>query len=83
VGLDDCFEVSTCCEENLREYYVAVIHINCYKLYIQSHIHISLLIISADIYSQLGYSEGRMSPLIICCVACSSRFSNGYVTAVY
>lgn len=33
----------------LRVYYVAVIHIDCYKLCVQSCIHISLLIINANI----------------------------------
>jgi hypothetical protein len=50
-GLDDCFEVSPLVVRNmlyLRDYYVAVIHIDCYKLYVQSCIHISLLIINAD-----------------------------------
>ena len=35
----------------LRDYYVAVSHINCYTLYVQSRIHILLLICNADMIS--------------------------------
>ena len=47
---------------SLRDYYVAVIHINCYKLYVQSRIHISLLIRNADmIFSTWVFSRSYES----------------------
>jgi hypothetical protein len=46
----------------LRDYYVAVIHIDCYMLYVQSRIHISLLILNADmIFSTRVFSRSYES----------------------
>jgi hypothetical protein len=58
------FWVATWFEENTvyKDCYVAVTHIECYKLYVQSCIHISLLIRNADmIFSTWVFSRSYES----------------------